>query len=602
MRREQQIPLFLWVATALVAHALGGGGATKVAQQLEETMDIGSFASAVRAKAKFAGPTEVTFEEAKPEEAEDTPEPDDTAVPKDESDAEEPTDVDPDVEDDDDKSEENVEVEEEKPEEKKEPEKAEEKPAEPKPEEQPVLEEKPPELSLAEKPKPKPQPLDNRRVAVQQHVEDENQEDNPNARFAGEHANRVTEETQAQITSTDQNAKQTSAGNNFQGTQPDPGNSEESKVAQSDENQTEDDRPGAGERSRAAAAARASSAPMQKAPALPTVVPQSAQEAQTAREARAATEAREGMVETHHHGGGAWGIARAREAEAEQKAQKARKAREAREAIRQAFQKKKKNQPLFGFGSTTTTENGVRLSLSQDMAEEVIGHDQLDNLQEEVGKRRLSQHRGSWTNVGLEKWHGAIENYVASVKPGNQTALNTARVPFAAYLNQIHQRLHQVFAHGFLGHLEQLPPKHPLNNPDMSTHVEIALSREDGRIVKMGITKSSGVTAFDVGALESVSKAAPYGPPPGSIVSSDGNVYLHWEFHRNRNYACSTYFARPYIIDAGQSPAPPRVEPPPKPDERENRKPDERSGALEPNRKPDGHNESKEESRADNSG
>lgn len=589
MRREQQIPLFLWVATALVAHALGGGGATEMAQRLEETMDIGSFASAVRAKAKFIGPVEVTFEETLPEEEDDAPQPEDTDAPKSDSDEETPTDVDPKADESDTETDDDVKVEEEKeqpPEEEKEPEK--EKPKEKPPEVIPP-EEKPPELTIAQKPKPKTVP--NRRIAVQQHVQDQNQDDNPDARFAGEHANRVAEETQASITSTDQNASETSAGNTFVGSHPEPGNSEESKVAQSDENTVEDDRPGAGAQASPARAARASAAAMRQSPRLPASTPQEAQNAQKAREARAETEAREGMFETHHQAGSAWAIARAQEAQAAQEAQKARKAREAREKLR-AFQKKK-NEPLFGYGSTSTTENGVRLSLSQDMAQDVIGRDHLDNLKEEVGRRRLSQHRGSWTNVGLDRWRGAIENYVANVKPGNQTALNTARVPFAAYLNQIHQRLHQVFAHGFLGHLEQLPPKHPLNNQEMSTHLEIALSREDGRIVKMGVTKSSGVTAFDVGALESVSKAAPYGPPPGSIVSSDGNVYLHWEFHRNRNYACSTYFARPYIIDVGQEPAPPRVEPPPKPDERENRKPDERSGALEPENQRDRPNQSR---------
>src|SRR5690606_8242744 len=253
-------------------------------------------------------------------------------------------------------------------------------------------------------------------------------------------------------------------------------------------------------------------------------------------------ETRDAMADTLHHQNGAWALRRAQEGHAAQDPQKAQRAREQLRALQKQLQTKKNDQ-LFGYGSGATTENGVHLNLTPHMAQAVIGQDELDNLRAEVGKRRLSQHRGSWKNLGLDRWRGAIENYVATVKPGNQTALNTARVPFARYLNQIHQQLHEIFAHGFLGHLDQLPAKHPLNNQDMSTHIEIALSREDGRVVKMGVTKSSGVTAFDVGALESVSKAAPYGPPPESIVSSDGNVYLHWEFHRNRNYACSTYFA-----------------------------------------------------------
>lgn len=575
MRREQQIPLFLWVATALVAHGLGGGGATKIAAQIEETMDIGSFASAVRAKAKFVGPVEVTFEEAPPkEEPEETENPDASEAPQDDSDEAKPTEREP--EEDEPKTDvDETKVEKEKPpEEKREEEKA--KPLEDKPEEK----EKPPELVVAERPKP----VDNRRVAVEQHVEDKNQEDNPNAQFAGEYANRVAEETQARITSTDQNAQDPSAGNTFKGSEPEPGNSEESRVAQSDENDARDDQgQGSTPEQAMARAAQGSQAAMAAGQQLPSQTTQPAQSAQAAREAKAASEARTGMFESHHQAGGAWALAKAQEARAAEEAQKARKARE----ILRAFQKKKA-QSLFGYGSEMTTENGVRLNLSPETAQEVIGHDQLDRLKEQVGKRRLSQHRGSWANIGLERWRGAIENYVASVKPGNQTALNTARVPFAAYLNQIHQRLHDVFAYGFLGHLEQLPDDHPLNNRSMSTHLEIALSREDGRIVKMGVTKSSGVTAFDVGALESVSKAAPYGPPPGSILSSDGNVYLHWEFHRNRDYACSTFFARPFIIETGPTPAPPRVEPP-QPNERENRTPDERSGALEPTKEPGEH-------------
>ncbi|MEY2929882.1 MAG: hypothetical protein RL033_631, partial [Pseudomonadota bacterium] len=36
----------------------------------------------------------------------------------------------------------------------------------------------------------------------------------------------------------------------------------------------------------------------------------------------------------------------------------------------------------------------------------------------------------------------------------------------------------------------------------------------------------------------------------------------HWEFHRNPLLACSTYFARPYIIKVPQKSAPPGNEPP----------------------------------------
>ena len=45
------------------------------------------------------------------------------------------------------------------------------------------------------------------------------------------------------------------------------------------------------------------------------------------------------------------------------------------------------------------------------------------------------------------------------MKPGNQTALNTAAVPFASYLNGMHNRIHPIFADSFLGSLDGLPPR-----------------------------------------------------------------------------------------------------------------------------------------------
>jgi TonB family protein len=88
--------------------------------------------------------------------------------------------------------------------------------------------------------------------------------------------------------------------------------------------------------------------------------------------------------------------------------------------------------------------------------------------------------------------------------------------------------------------------------------LEIILTK-DGHLHKMGIVKTSGITAFDVAALDSVNRAAPFGPAPTAIISPDGNVYLHWEFHRDEVFACSTMNARPFLLKAGE--APPAVQP-----------------------------------------
>jgi TonB family protein len=224
---------------------------------------------------------------------------------------------------------------------------------------------------------------------------------------------------------------------------------------------------------------------------------------------------------------------------------------------------------LLGLGAAGVSPGGFNLNLAPETATAAIGKDQLVRERRADGERRKSQHAGRFRPLGIERWRSAIENYVGVVKPGNQTALNTARVPFANYLHQIHNRIHPIFAEGFLDSLDSLPSAHPLNRQEMNTNVEIVLDREAGRITRMGITKTSGVTAFDIAALSAVDAAQPFGAPPREIVSPDGNVYFHWEFHRNRDEACSTYFARPFILKGQPKSVPPSLPPQPPPPESE---------------------------------
>ena len=126
-------------------------------------------------------------------------------------------------------------------------------------------------------------------------------------------------------------------------------------------------------------------------------------------------------------------------------------------------------------------------------------------------------------------------------------ALNAAAVPFASYLNGMHNRIHPIFADSFLDSLDSVPQSHPLNDQHLVTRLEIVLTK-DGSLKEMGVVRTSGITAFDIAALDSVERAQPFGPAPDVIVSPDGNVYFHWEFHRDEVYACSTIGARPFIL------------------------------------------------------
>ena len=147
----------------------------------------------------------------------------------------------------------------------------------------------------------------------------------------------------------------------------------------------------------------------------------------------------------------------------------------------------------------------------------------------------------------------ATADYTSTVRPNNQAALGASAVPFARYLNAMHSRIHPLFSDAYLGSLDALAADHPLNDLKLVARLEIVLTRE-GRIEKMGIVRTSGVSAFDLGSLESVQHASPFGAAPDATLSPDGRVYLHWEFHRAATLGCSTMNARPYLLHTRPKP------------------------------------------------
>ena len=137
--------------------------------------------------------------------------------------------------------------------------------------------------------------------------------------------------------------------------------------------------------------------------------------------------------------------------------------------------------------------------------------------------------------------------FVSSVTPANQTSIRDVRVELARYLNGMHKRIHPVFSECFLDSLRALPPADPRNDSHLTTRLEIVI-RWDGRIRRMGVVRSSGLAAFDIGALDTVDRAQPFEPPSNAVRSRDGNVYVQWEFHRDETLACSTIGAQPFLL------------------------------------------------------
>lgn len=142
-----------------------------------------------------------------------------------------------------------------------------------------------------------------------------------------------------------------------------------------------------------------------------------------------------------------------------------------------------------------------------------------------------------------------------AVRVGNQHALNGAALPFAKYLNAMHNRIHGPFTEEALAGLDALPPNDPRNDKSLVVRLELVIEGTTGKLLREIVARSGGVTAFDEVAVDAVRRAAPFAPANAVLWSSDGNVYVHWELSRDPVLGCSLRYAQPYLIDVGPPPA-----------------------------------------------
>jgi TonB C terminal len=196
---------------------------------------------------------------------------------------------------------------------------------------------------------------------------------------------------------------------------------------------------------------------------------------------------------------------------------------------------------------------GANLKLSFSQFEATFGSEELKKQRDAYLEQRRTLAKGGRNEEQWKKFRAAVENYVDQVKPGNQTALNAAASPFAAYLAAVHRNIHREFAMKFLRSLPLLGS--PFADPNLRTRLSIVIN-QDGSLYQVGVIQTSGFTPYDFGAWNAVTKAAPFPEAPKKILSGDGRVYVHWDFYNNERQ-CGTFNAEPYIL-----PMPDRKTPP----------------------------------------
>lgn len=388
MARDAHIPIFLWVATAALVHIVGGFEAEKVASVLESQSNLRKFARSVAQHVRRENSTqEVAFlDEAELERLLADRSSDEVAPPAEEDPAE--TDEEPEPKEGPSEANDHAE---------RRPDETRPDPKSPEPER--PDEPEPPKPEQKQTVQAEIMPLDReRRISVQQAAE-ENQPDNPDAEFIADQANHVERQTQARITSSDENSPDPNPGTNTAPPLDQPGNARLTETGQSDDAPgnpemapAESSRDGKDQEERSQQVASGGQLlggdPARESAGddpgkLRQAVPES--RGQQAEVARAAAPEQSEIVTSdqghdHVHG-----------PSVEQQAREARAA--VREQRRQG--RSRKSPDLGGFGSMNTTPGGIDPNLNPLTAMAAIGSDQLSRERRADGQRRRSMHRGS---------------------------------------------------------------------------------------------------------------------------------------------------------------------------------------------------------------
>ena len=184
------------------------------------------------------------------------------------------------------------------------------------------------------------------------------------------------------------------------------------------------------------------------------------------------------------------------------------------------------------------------LRLSSQQYEYVFGDDA--EAAARFAQTEKSRKQGRFSKR-MAQVKSALENFIPEVRPGNQTELNTRAAPFAAFIARMHRSIHEYWGFGFLEDLSSKSMSDPMNNKELVTRLEIVLAG-DGTIDSVKVIQPSGLTSFDVAAVDVVYTAGPFPEPPAAIRSRNGKIYVHWSFHRDERQ-CATSHTDYYILD-----------------------------------------------------
>lgn len=206
--------------------------------------------------------------------------------------------------------------------------------------------------------------------------------------------------------------------------------------------------------------------------------------------------------------------------------------------------------PLAEPTETPSTEPSIQDLFRLDAAatDAIIG-DAADEAAARIAEERTKGGLlGGWEE-SWERTQGTLNGDGPKAGYGNQQAVATHTLEVYEYIAQIHKRVHKQWAEEYLLKLDlnHRSPTSPLNNPNLSTVLELELDRS-GKVTDVQMVRTSGVLDYDAEAIRVAWESGPRKQVPESMLSANGHAYLHWSFWRDQRQ-CGVFGVSLYVLD-----------------------------------------------------
>jgi TonB family protein len=149
---------------------------------------------------------------------------------------------------------------------------------------------------------------------------------------------------------------------------------------------------------------------------------------------------------------------------------------------------------------------------------------QMDEI---IRKKKDQGDRPEWASAGAN----APQDYVAGIKEGEHTALNTEEFVFFGYYQRIRERLDRawipILREKLTAHFQA--GRRIASDMEHATSVVVVLNIH-GEIVHVRVTSESGTTVLDDAAVAAFNQAGPFPNPPRGMIDRQGEIKIPWEF------------------------------------------------------------------------